>query len=133
MDKFRVKCNNCKTVLDVENINGVCSKCGGALQTPTQGQISIYRMGSPIGIAVGYGLYLNGEPYGHIANKELVKLSLPFGTYNLHCTCGLTRRCQDLVVELTPENPIAYVKARIKAGFWTNKIIIEKANKEDMP
>lgn len=132
MALFRVKCPACGQVSDIAG-DSPCSKCKNPLAVPTEGGVQIYRMGSPVGIAVGYGIYINGQPYGHLANKESVRIPLPYGIYTFHFTCGMTRRCQDVTVALTPENRVAYIKARIKMGFWTNKIIAEEAKAEDMP
>ena len=106
---LRFKCKYCSTVSDLSPANPVCPKCGQTVEGYEGGFIQIYRMGSPVGIAVGYG------------------------TYNLHFTCGMTRRCQDVVVTLSPESPAAYVKARIKMGFWANKIIAEEVDASTMP
>ena len=130
---LRFKCKYCSTVSDLSPASPVCPKCGQTVEGYEGGFIQIYRMGSPVGIAVGYGTYINGEPYGHIANTQSVRIPLPYGTYNLHFTCGMTRRCQDVAVTLSPESPAAYVKARIKMGFWTNKIIAEEVDASTMP
>lgn len=129
---LRSKCPKCGNVQDVAG-DYACSKCNTAVSLPKDGVIQIYRMGSPIGVAVGYGVYLNGNPCGHLGNTETIRIPVPYGTYTLHFTCGATRRCQDLTVELTPENRYAYVKAHIKMGFWTNTIIAESCSASDMP
>lgn len=128
---YRVKCT-CGEVYDIPSA-AKCPKCGAIINIPDGGILQIYRMGSPVGVAVGYGLYLDGQPFGHLENKESLQIPLAYGTHTLHCTCGMTRRCQDLTFTLSPEEPIVYGKARIKMGFWTNTIIVEKAKKEDMP
>jgi hypothetical protein len=107
--------------------------CGQTVEGYEGGFIQIYRMGSPIGIAAGYGTYINENPYGYIANKESVRIPLPFGTYTFHFTCGMTRKCEDLTVTLSPENPEAFMKVHIVAGFWTNKIVVEAADRSEMP
>ncbi|MBE5746608.1 MAG: hypothetical protein E7352_00305 [Clostridiales bacterium] len=132
MALFRVKCSSCGHVGDISS-DCECPKCKNALSVTHEGGVQIYRMGSPVGVAVGYGIYINGQPYGHLANKESVKIPLPYGTYTFHFTCGMTRKCQDVTVEITPEKRIAYIKARIKMGFWSNKIFAELVNAEDMP
>ena len=129
---FRVKCPGCGKVADLP-MGAPCPSCHAPMPPLPNSFIQIYRMGSPIGMAVGYGLYINGEPYGHIGNRQSICVPLPYGSYNLHFTCGMTRRCQDLVVLLTPETPAGFVKAHIRMGFWTNKIIAEPALPEDMP
>lgn len=129
---LRMKCPSCKHV-DNLPAGAKCPSCGADMPAVGDSFIQIYRMGSPIGIAVGYGVYINGEPYGHVANKESIRIPLPFGTYNLHLTCGMTRRCKDLTVTLTEESPKAFVKAHIRPGFWTNTIVPEPAEEKDMP
>ena len=129
---IRVKCSNCGEVLNVTG-DCPCPKCGAPIASRNQGFIQIYRMGSPLGIAMGYGIYINGQPFGHLANKESIVIPVPFGSYNIHMTCGATRKCQDLVCTVSPENPACYIKGRIKAGFWTNRILIEPANPQEMP
>lgn len=129
---LRTKCPQCGELLETLG-DCVCGKCGTPISFAGMGMVQIYRMGSPIGIAVGYGIYLNGQPYGHLANKQSIRIPLPFGTYTLHITCGMTRKCSDLTFTLTPQAPCAYVKARIKMGAFTNKIMIEPALPSEMP
>jgi hypothetical protein len=45
----------------------------------------------------------------------------------------MTRKCKDVSITLSPEKPKAYIKARIKMGFWTNTIIAEEVSESDMP
>ncbi|MCQ2466881.1 MAG: hypothetical protein MJ166_05115 [Clostridia bacterium] len=132
MANLRFKCASCGNVFDIPGGAATCPKCN----TPVNGEmgtIQLYRMGSPIGAAVGIGLYINGAPYGHVANKGMINVMVPYGTYKIHATLGMTRRCKDLEVTLTPEANVCFVKARVKAGFWTNTVIIEPAKPEDMP
>lgn len=132
MQLFRIKCPSCGNVCDIGG-NTPCPQCKNVLSVPQEGGVEIYRMGSFVGIAVGYGIYINGQSYGHLANKESVKIPLPYGTYTFHFTCGMTRKCEDVTVELTPEKRFAYIKARIKMGFWSNKIIAQVVGREEMP
>lgn len=132
MPSLRMKCASCKHVADLP-ANAVCPSCGAAMPPVSDSYIQIYRMGSPIGIAVGYGVYLNEEPYGHIANKQSARIPLPYGTYKLHLTCGMTRKCKDMTITLSEENPTFFVKAHIRPGFWTNTIVPEPAEEKDMP
>ncbi len=129
---FRFKCTSCGEVSDLP-ANSACPKCNTPHPVADHGYVQIYRMGSPIGIAVGYGVYVNETPYGHLANKESVRVLLPYGTYKFHFTCGMTRKCEDVTVTISPEAPVAYVKAHIVPGFWTNKIVAELATAADMP
>lgn len=129
--KIRVKCPSCGTVQDIHE-NAPCSNCQTPLSTVGEGVIQIYRMGSPIGVAVGYGVYLDGEPMGHLANMESIRIPVSAGVHNLHMTCGMTRKCQDLQIMVNP-GQFAYCKARLKPGFWTNTIVIEPSTAEEMP
>lgn len=132
-DIFRFKCNSCGHVFDAPQATTNCAKCSAPLIKDNMGVIQIYRMGSPIGVAVGYGVYIDNQPYGHIANTQTSRIFVPMGNHTIHCTCGLTRKCEDIQVAVTPEAPITYVKARIKPGVFTNKIIVEQSKAEDMP
>ena len=128
---LRVKCS-CGHVLDAAPGN-VCPKCRKPLEFPEDGLITIYRKGSPYGIAGGFGIYINGEPMGHIGNKQTVFIPVKYGSYNIHVAVGMSRRCTDLVAELTPENRRAYAKVWIKPGFWSNSFVLEPATAEEMP
>ncbi len=132
MAYYRIKCYNCG---QVSNLLGdqPCPHCGVPLQCTGNGIIHLYRMGSPIGLTSGFGIYINGEPMGHIGNRENIYIVLPFGTFNIHLTCGLNRSCEDAVVTLTPENPIAYVKGSIRMGFWSNHLRVSVVTREEMP
>lgn len=123
--KLRIKCPNCGEAGNIHHINSPCPKCNAPLALSDQGAIYIYRQGSPYGIAGGFGLYLNGVPFGYIGNKELLCIPAPFGTYTIHSAVGLSKKCQDLTVTITPENPVVYTKVYIKAGFWTNSFVVE--------
>lgn len=125
MAKLRVKCSNCG---DVNNINpsaATCPKCGQPLNIPPDGCIYLYRQGSFYGIAGGFGIYIDGQPYGHIGNQETLCIPLPYGIHNIHCAVGMSRNCRDLQINLTPENRQGYAKVYIKPGFWTNNFVVE--------
>lgn len=130
LGRFRVKCPACGHVQDI-NGSAPC-KCGAQL-APAGAQIKLYRMGSPIGIAIGFGVYIDNQPFGHIGNKETVVYSLPFGTHNIHVTAGASRRCTDMTVTLTPQAPLGCIKAHIKPGFLSNTVVLEPAAPQDMP
>ncbi len=123
--KLRVKCPTCGEVLNITPGNEVCNKCKQSIPVSPEGCVYLYRQGSPYGIAGGFGIYINGEPIGHIANKETLCFPLPYGTYSFHCAVGMSRKCQDLQITLTPENRQAYAKVYIKPGFWANSFVIE--------
>lgn len=131
MSKLRVKCS-CGEVTNTQP-GGICPKCKKPLEIPGDAVIRLYRMGSPLGIAGGFGIYLNGEPMGHIGNKETVMLPVKYGTYTLHVAVGMSRKCKDLTCTLTPENRFANAKVWMKPGFWSNSFVIEPAAPEEMP
>ena len=114
--RFRVRCPGCGNVTDI-NTDIPCPK----------------RMGSPIGVAIGFGVYIDGQPCGHIGNKETVSYSVPFGTHNVRMTAGMSRKCVDMTLTLTPQAPVGYLKAHIKPGFISNTVVIEPAMPQDMP
>ena len=123
--KIRIKCPHCKEASNVLSVTSACPECGKPLELSEEGSIYIYRQGSFYGIAGGFGLFINGEPFGYIGNKELLRIPVKFGTYNIHSAVGMSRKCRDLQVTITPENPEAYTKVYIKPGFWTNSFVVE--------
>lgn len=129
---YRFKCE-CGCVYDSKEEALVCPKCGKINSTEGMGIIQVYRMGSPIGIAVPEELYIDGNGFGVLMNKQTAKLVLPYGTHTVHCALTMNRNCNDQQITLTEENNAAYVKAAIKAGFFVNKIRLTICNKEDMP
>ncbi len=129
---YRFRCN-CGQVFNAPEGTANCSKCGAPLMTANCGVVQLYRMGSPIGVAAGMGVYIDNVPYGHIGNTESTRIVLPFGTHTLHMTLGMTRKCKDLQFTITPEQNYFYAKAHIKPGFWSNTVVIEAAKPEEMP
>lgn len=123
--KIRIKCPHCSEANNVLTVNGACPECGKPLEITEEGSIYIYRQGSFYGVAGGFGLFINGEPFGYIGNKELLRIPVKFGTYNIHSAVGMSRKCRDLQVTITPENPVAYTKVYIKPGFWANSFVVE--------
>ncbi len=129
---LRIKCPKCGAIQDIPG-NCPCKQCKNQLVLPEDGVIQIYRMGSPIGIAVGLGIYLNSIPLGHVANTSSIRIPVGYGHYKIHMTLGATRRCRDVEFDITPQERIVYVKAHIKPGFWTNTVVIEKVTADQMP
>lgn len=123
--KLRIKCPHCGEASNVFTVNDSCPKCNRPLGLEEEGSIYIYRQGSPYGIAGGFGLFINDQPFGYIGNKELLRIPVKYGTYNIHSAVGMSRKCRDLEVTISPENPVAYTKVYIKAGFWTNSFVVE--------
>ncbi|MBQ9848817.1 MAG: hypothetical protein IJO64_07160 [Clostridia bacterium] len=130
--KFRFCCPNCKEIFDAP-ANAFCPKCKQPVSVPEGGMIQIYRKGSPLGVADGFGIYLNGQPCGFIGNKETVCIPLPYGRYTVHIARGMNRKCNDPVVDLTPQNPVSYMKVYMKPGFWSNSFVLEPSTPEEMP
>ena len=123
--KLRIKCPHCKEASNIHTIQDACPECGKPLNVSTEGCIYIYRQGSPMGVAGRFGLYINEQPYGYIGNRELLCLPLPFGTYVIHSAVGMSRKCRDLQVTISPEHSTAYTKVYMRAGFWTNSFVVE--------
>lgn len=123
--KIRIKCERCGTVENVHSANTICPSCRSQIADPCEGKIYIYRQGSPYGVAGGFGLFLNNQPYGFIGNKELLCFPIKYGSYRIHCAVGMSRKCQDIVVNLSENNPVAYTKVYIKPGFWANSFVVE--------
>ena len=125
--RVRLKCPYCKHVFNLpEGQAMICEHCRQPLPvSEMNSSIFLYRQGSPYGIAGGFSIYINGEPYGKIGNRELIRIPLQYGSYNIHCACGMSRSCRDLVVKLSPQNSVAYTKVYIKPGFWTNSFVVE--------
>ena len=123
--KIRIKCPLCGDASNVHTVQDVCPECKRPMDLVEEGNIYIYRQGSVYGVAGGFGLYINGEPYGHIGNRELLRIPVKFGTYNIHSAVGMSRKCRDLEVTVSPENPNVYTKVYIKPGFLTNTFVVE--------
>lgn len=126
--KIRIKCPHCNEAINMKPDNCVCPECHKPVTPSPEGAIYLYRQGSFYGIAGGFGIYINGEPYGYIANKELLCLPLPYGTYTLHCAVGMNRDCEDVTITLAPESRISYQKVYMTPGFWSNKFHFEPAD-----
>lgn len=123
--KIRIKCPHCGEANNVHSVNDPCPKCHMATNVMEEGSIYIYRQGSFYGVAGGFGLFINGQPYGYIGNKELLRIPVRYGTYNIHSAVGMSRKCRDLAVTITPATPVAYTKVYIKPGFWANSFVVE--------
>ena len=123
--KLRMKCPHCNDAININPQNCVCPECHKPITPSPDGCIYLYRQGSFYGVAGGFSIYINGEPYGQIGNKELLCIPLPYGTYNLHCVCGMNRDCDDVAVTLTPENRVSHQKVYMTPGFWSNKFHFE--------
>ncbi len=128
---LRVKCS-CGEVANAA-VGSVCDKCKKPLEFAPDALFTLYRKGSPMGIAGGFGLYINGEPYGYIGNRETLKIPLKYGKYNIHIAAGMSRDCNDMVIDLNPNNRFAYAKVWMRPGFWTNSFVLETATADEMP
>ena len=113
--------------------NGPIKECRSLINPSNDGMLQLYRMGSPLGVAAGFGIYIDGQPMGHIGNRESLRIPLPAGTHTLHMTCGVSRRCNDLTFTISPASPFAFVKVHMKPGFWVNSLVLEVASAADMP
>ena len=130
---YRIRCPRCGEVADYQT-DGYCAKCGTPLHLEElPGMIQIYRMGSPLGVAVGFGIYIDEVPYGYVGNRETVKIRVPMGRHLVHVAQGMSRRCKDIAVTLSPAAPNGYLKVHMRMGFVSNTFIIEPANPSEMP
>lgn len=129
---LRIKCPSCGTVQDLA-ANGPCQKCSTALVLPEDGVIQIYRMGSPLGVAVGMSIYLNEVPLGHLANAESIRIPVAYGHYKVHMTHGMNRKCKDVEVDVSPAERIVYIKAHLKMGLISNTVVLEQVSGDTMP
>ncbi len=132
MANYRVVCPSCKKPLNIPD-DCTCPMCRNPITIPRGGMIQIYRMGNFVGGAAGAGIYINGQPYGHVANRGTVLIPLPFGDYMVHMVLNMNRKCNDPVIKLTPEKPVAYLKAHVRVGAFVNSMIIEPADPASMP
>ncbi len=107
----------------------VCPTCGAPL--PSGGYIQIYRMGNMMGMAVGMGIYIDDIPCGHLANKQSIRVSVPFGSHKVHVTHTTTRKCNDPVFTVTPQSPYVFCKAHFSGGGF--RIAVEPASPSEMP
>lgn len=129
---FRMKCPHCGNVQNL-NASGPCKTCGTPLAVEQPAAIALYRMGNFMGAANGFGIYLNEQPFGAIANRESIIIPLPYGDYKLHVVCGMNRKCNDPVFRLSPQDPYVCLKVHMKMGFLQNSFIIERVDPSTMP
>lgn len=132
MPKYRFKCPNCGTVQDLL-ATGPCKKCGNILAIEQPGLIALYRMGNFMGAGGAFGLYLNNVPFGKIGNRETILFPLPYGQYLLHIAAGMNRRCNDPIINITPQDPYVCLKVHMNVGFVSNSFIIERVDPSTMP
>lgn len=129
---YRMKCPQCGKIQNLTG-SGPCKSCGAPLYVEQPAAIALYRMGNFIGAANGFGLYLNGEAFGAIGNRETLIIPLPYGQYKLHIVCGMSRKSNDPIVNLTPQDPYICMKVHMRVGFIQNKFIIERVDPSTMP
>lgn len=132
---IRIKCPACGRLLERENtLLAVCPNCKADLKTEQLGTLQLYRMGNPVGCAVSYGIYIDGEPFGYIANKSSVRLYLPHGAHTLHLRVkGQPTKTVPVEFALRPEAPDSFWKVRIKVGMWKNSLLLEPSEPSAMP
>lgn len=130
---YRVKCPSCGYVYDA-GYNSTCKKCNTphTIDFANNGFIQLYRMGHFSGSMNAQGIYLNGEPMGHVANTGTALIELAPGRYTLHCTIGMCRNCEDLSLVIEP-GQIICVKSQLKMGAIKNKILLHVVDPSEMP
>lgn len=130
---YRLKCPKCGETQDA-NGSQLCKKCGTMIEMPTDGCIQLYRMGNFNGACAGMGIYLNGEPYGQIGNKQSIRIPLHAGTYKMHIVQNLSRRCNNPIIEIEAGSQMLQCfKVHMKMGFLSNTMVIERAHFSEMP
>ena len=131
---YRIKCASCGFVGDYVNDGTHVYKCGkcGAPHT-FAGQMLLSRMGSPYGVAAGFGVYIDGAPFGHIANKQTVRILLPEGLHNIHVSCGMNRKCNDYTFTIDDKYNTFSTKVYMKPGFWTNTLVLAPCPMSEIP
>lgn len=128
--RCRFRCN-CGNVFNGDEHTNTCPKCGSLLELSNCGALQLYRMGNFMGMAVGMGVYIDDAPFGHLANKESIRLVVPYGTHKVHVTHTTTRACNDPFITITPQYPVAYLKVHFSGmGF---AISVDPATPEEMP
>ena len=60
-------------------------------------------------------------------------IPLPYGEHLLHIVCGMSRRCNDPVFKLSPEDPYICMKVHMVPGVFTNSFKIERVDPATMP
>ena len=120
---------SCGNVFDGGEAQNTCPSCGAVI--PGGAIIHIYRMGNFAGMAVGMGIYIDDVPCGHLANKQSIRISVPYGPHKIHMTHTTTRACNDPVFELSPQAPYAFLKAPFAGGGF--RIAGEPAMPTEMP
>ena len=133
---LRFKCPKCGRVQDVPG-NGPCRKCGVMITLPPDGVIQIYRMGSPLGMALKMKIFLNDILLGYIGNTESIRIPVPYGHYKmymrmprkgLHKSYGAVQE-----FDITPANRFVFFKARSVPGNMTNTTYMEPVTADQMP
>ena len=127
---FRYRCE-CGNVYDSAETKAACPSCKKENSTENCGIVQLYRLGNYVGMLVGLGLYVDGQPYGHIKNKGSIKLVVPYGEHQLHATLSACRESTQPVINLTPETPELYFK--VETPIMGGKIGFNPAEKESMP
>ena len=88
---LRLKCPSCGEVMNAAGFCN-CTKCGTPIRY-NGGECCRSTAWAPRSASrQATAFYLDGQPYGHLANKESIRIPLPMGTHTLHMTCGTTRR-----------------------------------------
>jgi|GEM_PF-700222 len=132
----RIVCVSCGKATDFTS-NGqspvcTCPKCNTD-NSINEGYLLIYRKGSPLGIAVGFGIYIDGKPSGLVANQQTVRIAVPYGTHILHVASGMNRKCNDTQFVLSEADDTFACKVSMRPGALTNSFVIEPCDEADIP
>lgn len=65
---FRYRCES-GNVFDNAETKAVCPACQKENSAENCGIVQFYRLGNYVGMLVKLRLFVDGQPYGHLANK----------------------------------------------------------------
>ncbi len=133
--KLRVLCSSCNAVNETTGGGSInCSQCGRPFTLPVEGVIRLYRMGSPMGMAVGFGIYIDDKPCGYIGNTESLSIPIGPGRHTLYMRMrGQPTRSEVTTFTVTPTDRVFCFKVHIKTGFWKGTLVIERVRDSEMP
>ena len=141
--KFRIVCPSCHSIIDNikqdDSAGYPCSSCGSAYAYG--GQVLLYRMGNPMPQCAisGCDIIIDGVNYGHIKNRESVRIMLSSGVHTIGCT-GVIRganQSNQFQINITPESCNYAFKLSVIYGgpttFSKNRYKLDACQPEEIP
>ena len=130
MVRYRTQCS-CGKIQDFKSETAICSRCNANLLSQTEGRLTLYRKATYVGCENNFTVFLNNVPLRELRSNQTVTYCLPYGAYTVHFSCGYTKKCKDITVELTEEKKEVCLLTMVKMKMWKNVIIIEEWDKEE--